>query len=252
MLAVTRINQIRDIVSQNSSVTVMELAQRFDVTAETIRRDLKRLEDEGSVVRVYGGAYSTSGVQNDVNIQLRENILPEEKRLIASRCLPFLHDGDSIFLDCSTTALQLASLIKEYSLTVITNSMRISQELAPFSNITLIQTGGRLHQTSMSFLGPSANRALSEFYVDKSFVSCRSISLSNGISDSNENQGAIRRIAIEHCDQAILLADHTKFGATSFIHITDFSRINTLVTDMTLSPEWREGLTAANVTIIDS
>ena len=108
LLACSRINQIRNLANQNSSVTVAELAQRFQVTAETIRRDLKQLEEEGSVVRVYGGAYSTSGVQNDVSVQLRENILPEEKQLIASRALPFLHDGDSVFLDCSTTTLQLA------------------------------------------------------------------------------------------------------------------------------------------------
>lgn len=252
MLAIHRLNEIRNIINQNKSVMVADLAQQFSVTEETIRRDLNKLEHEGIVTRVYGGAYSTHGVQNDVNVVLRENILIDAKQAIAHSALTYINNGDSIFLDCSTTALSLASLIKNYSLHVITNSLMIAQELTLCPNISLILIGGNFHQISMSFLGAAANQALSNYYVDKAFVSCRSLSQAHGISDSNEDQSVIRKLAIQRSNDSFLLADHTKFGSTSFIHIADLSEINYLITDHELDSGWRTLLAKNKVIVTDS
>ena len=251
MLAITRINEIKELIRQQKSVLVSDLAPRFGVTEETIRRDLKKLEDEGLVIRVYGGAYSTDGVQNDVNVTLRETILVDEKKLIAQRCLPFIANGDSIFLDCSTTALQLAALLSRYTLTVITNSLKVADCLAPHRDIRLVLIGGALHATSMSFLGQSATTALAGYYVDKAFVSCRSLSIKNGITDSNEDQSAVRRLAIRLSDQAFLLVDHTKFGQTSFSKVAELTEVSTVITDFPVAPTWREYFLNHHIAYLD-
>ena len=252
MLAITRLNAIKEIIRQQKSVLVSELAPRFDVTEETIRRDLKKLEDEGLVTRVYGGAYSTGGVQNDVNISLRQTILVDEKRAIARRCLPSITNGDSIFLDCSTTVLELAQLLTQYSLTVITNSLKVADCLAPCNDIRLILVGGTLHHTSMSFLGQGTCAALGNYYVDKAFVSCRSLDMKHGITDSNEEQSVLRRVAIRSSNQVFLLADHTKFDTTSFSTIATLEEIGTLVTDRPLTPEWQAYMKDKGFAYIDA
>lgn len=251
MLAIERLNAIKDLIRQQKSVLVSDLAPRFQVTEETIRRDLKRLEDEGIATRVYGGAYCTEGVQNDMNVTLRETILVDDKRLIAERCLPFIANGDSIYLDASTTVLQLAMLLSRYTLTVITNSLKVVECLAPYREIRLTMVGGVLHHTSMSFLGQSADATLAGYYVDKAFVSCRSLSLENGITDSNEDQSAIRRLAIKRSDRTFLLADHTKFGHTSFSKVADYDDIDAVITDRPLSRQWIDALRARGAAVVD-
>ena len=250
MLAISRLSEIRNIVGRDKSVLVSDLATKFGVSEETIRRDLKKLETEGVLVRVYGGAYSADGVENDVNVVLRENILVKEKQDIANSCLPYIHDGDSIFLDCSTTGLQLAHLLTDYTLTVTTNSLLIAQALSAYDNIRLILIGGRLHKTSMSFVGENAALMLGMYYLDKSFLSCRSLSMSTGLTDSNESQSAMRRIALNRSNVSFLLADHTKFDSTSFAHISDLRDFDYLVTDTTPDSEWRTYLAQNDVKLI--
>jgi len=99
MLAITRKNKIKEITIQKKSVTVSELSEVFNVTEETIRRDLQQLEEEGFLKRIYGGAYIDESVQSDVAVNLREKILVKDKEIIAKECIPFIKDGDSIFLD---------------------------------------------------------------------------------------------------------------------------------------------------------
>lgn len=250
MLSITRINDIRSQIQQKNSVLVSELAKKYKVTEETIRRDLKKLEEQGVLTRVYGGAYNVNGVQNDVDIDIRQSVLLDEKKTIAKRAFPIIIDGDSIFLDSSTTALQLALLLKELNLTVITNSFPIAQVLSEHENIHLIVLGGSLNNKSMSFIGQSAKMVLSNYFVDKAFISCRSLSLRNGITDSNEEQGAIRRIALERSEKAYLLIDHTKFGPTSFVHIADVSQLSAVITDQPLSTEWTKLFQSKSLKVI--
>lgn len=250
MLAIARINEIRDIVRRDRSVLVGELAQRFEVAEETIRRDLKKLEDDGLVVRVYGGAYCTDSVQSDVNVTLRETIMVEEKKRIASLCLARIENGDSLFLDASTTVLQLAELLTQYAVTIITNSLKVAQCLAASKNINLLLVGGQLDHTSMSFVGSGAVAVLDQYFVDKAFVSCRSLSLEHGITDANNEQAALRRTAIRHAAQSFLMADHTKFGNPSFARIAGIEDIDHLVTDALPPEEWRAALKADRVELM--
>jgi DeoR/GlpR family transcriptional regulator of sugar metabolism len=247
MLAITRKSKIRDIILEKKSITVVELSKLFSVTEETIRRDLKALEDENFLTRTYGGAFIQDGVENDVNLSLREAAYIESKQIIAKKCLSLIRNGDSIFLDISTTALHIAKAIKNLRLTVLTNSLMIINVLAEYENIRLISIGGNYAPNSRSFTGKTALTNMNDYFVDKCFISCRSVCINNGVSDSNEINADIRQKAIERSNQTYLICDHSKFNKTSFIHICDFKELSGIVTDAELSEEWKEFLTENNV-----
>lgn len=251
LLAVDRKNKIKDILSEKKSITVTELTGYFDVTEETIRRDLKLLAKEGFLKKTYGGAYITDGVQNDVNVNLREHIHVEGKKKIAKRCLELIKMGDSIFLDASTTALVLATMLDDKKLTVVTNSLKIINILAVKKNITTIVIGGTLYHNSLSHVGPGAESYLQNYYYDTAFISCRSISMLHGITDSNEQQANVRKTVVSHANLVCLMLDHTKINRTSFVKICEFGQINQVVTDEALTSDWREFLTERNIAYYD-
>ena len=224
MLAIERRACIKETIQEQKSVAVSDLARRFDVTEETIRRDLKVLESQGVLTRTYGGAF----IQGYV----------DAKRQIAAQCLQLIRNGDSIFLDSSTTALEIARAIRDMRLTVLTNSLLIADVLSHSESIRLQVIGGVLQPQSMSFLGEAALAALAPYYVDSAFVSCRSVSLDRGITDSNEQSAAFRSDAIRRAGRVYLVADHTKFGQTSFVQICGFDALAGIVTDQPLSAPW--------------
>jgi DeoR/GlpR family transcriptional regulator of sugar metabolism len=248
MLAVTRKAKIKDIIMEKKSVIVSELAKDFSVTEETIRRDLKALEDEGFLIRTYGGAFIQDGVQNEVELSIRETVYTDSKLLIANKCAEIVHNGDSIFLDASTTALFIAKAIREMRLTVLTNSLKVINLLTDAPNIRLISIGGLFDPNNMSFIGRSALSALDSYFVDKTFMSCRSLSQTHGITDSNEAMSEIRQKLLKRSSKIYVVADYSKFDKTSFINICDFSDIEGLITDKQLDQEWINFLAKNNVT----
>lgn len=249
MLAVTRKSQIRDITLEKKSVTVTELAKRFSVTEETIRKDLQQLENEGFLSRTYGGAFIQDGVINDIDLTLRETACVESKEAIALSCSQLIHHGDTIFLDASTTASFLAKQIREMRITVVTNSLMVIDQLKSSDSIHLICIGGIYTSKSKAFNGRAAIQGLKEYYLDKAFMSCRSLSMEHGITDSNEDIALIRQTLLNSSNNVYLIADKSKFNKTSFLHICDYEHITGIVSDYDFTPEWKTFLTEKNVSI---
>ena len=252
MLAVTRKNKIKDLITERKSITVTELSKKFEVTEETIRRDLKTLEDENFLTRTYGGAFIQSGVKNEVNLSIREVAYIDSKKAIASQCRKLIHNGDSIFLDSSTTALFIAKAIRDMRLTIVTNSLLVVDQLADCENIQLICIGGTLSRNYKSFNGATAIQSLSNFFLDKTFMSCRSLCIEHGITDSSEGLAVIRQKLLKHSNEVYVIADYSKFDKTSFIYICGFSQITGLVTDKPLRQEWRDHLAECKTALYDS
>lgn len=250
MLAILRRSKIKEIIAEKKSVSVTELSQMFDVTEETVRRDLHELEKEGVLKRIYGGAYVDDAVQDDVDVTLRERILVKEKEIIADMCSKFIKSGDSIFLDASTTSLYIATKVRDLRITVITNSLKIANLFIDSPDIHLLLIGGIYNRRSMSFLGKNAEESLKQYFVDKAFISCRSIHQNSGITDSNEQQAEVRKIAIKHSNHSYLVVDHTKFDKTAFAFISNFDDIDSIVTNSDISSEWSKYLESKNVSII--
>lgn len=240
MLAVTRKNRIKSILNEKKSVTVGELSKTFSVTEETIRRDLKMLEDEGFLTRTYGGAFIQSGVENVVDVEIREVAYTKSKTLIAEKCQQIIQNGDSIFLDASTTAYFISKAICNMRLTVVTNSLLVINELSNFKSIRLVCIGGTLSRNNKAFQGYQTLQLLDSLYLDKTFMSCRSLSIENGVTDSSEGIAAIRKKLISRSSETYLIADYSKFDKTSFIHVCNFEDLTAIVSDKELNPIWIE------------
>ncbi|WEG13398.1 DeoR/GlpR family DNA-binding transcription regulator [Pullulanibacillus sp. KACC 23026] len=223
----------------------------FKVTDETIRRDLRALEQEGILMRSYGGAFIQSGVENLIDSTIRTSVYVESKTFIAEKCKRLINNGDVIFLDNSTTAFYIAKEIKDMRLTLVTNSLTITNYLAHQGNIRLIVAGGFLSAKEQAFYGIGAEKAIKEYYVDKAFLSCRSLSIENGCTDSNELWTQVRKTIIERSKERYLVADFSKFNQTSFMHICGFDKINAIVTDKPLGPEWHSALQSFDCGIFD-
>jgi len=252
MLPIERRNAIKNLMSEKKSVTVTELSQFFNVTEETIRRDLNILEKEGVLIRTYGGAFIQEGTLNQIDYSLREGNHVESKKNIAAKCINFVQNGDSVFLDSSTTAAYIARALSKMKITVLTDSLKIMTMLSNYDNIKLIGTGGELSQRTMSFIGPGAVQSINQYFVDVAFISCRSISLENHITDSNEYLAQVRQHIIERSNKTFVVADYSKFGRTSFYHICHFSKIHAIVTDKPLDQDWHTTLNKYNVQLYDN
>lgn len=251
MLAVARKTQIKDILLEKKSITVVELSKKFSVTEETIRKDLQQLENEKFLTRTYGGAFIQDGALNDIDLTLRETAYVESKEAIAETCAGLIHHGDSVFLDASTTATFLAKRIKTMRLTVVTNSLMAVDQLKDSEYIQLVCIGGIYSAKSKAFNGRTTVQGLEKYFVDKAFMSCRSLSMEHGITDSNEDIALIRQTLLKKSNLVYLIADKSKFDKTSFVHICDYEDIHGIISDYSFSPAWRKYLEKKQVHIYD-
>lgn len=240
MLVAERYEKIVRLVNERGSIRVSELSELCEVTEETIRRDLDRLESAGRLRRSHGGAVSVKDVpvlHAEIPYAEREIVHAEEKRAIAEEAVRRIRQGERILLDASSTAWYMARSLPDIPLTVLTNSIRVATELAAKEKIQVLSTGGLLAQRSLSFVGPLAERSLDAYHVDKLFFSCKGVHLERGVSESNELQARVKQKMIGMADEVILLADASKFGVQAFTHVADWSDVDAIVTDRRLPRE---------------
>ncbi|MCH5211795.1 MAG: DeoR/GlpR transcriptional regulator [Oscillospiraceae bacterium] len=252
MLAVERRSKIEDIITENKSVLVTELAKQFDVTPETIRGDLLKLEKQGVLVRTYGGATLAASSGSELSYKERDVVNAEAKHKIGARAADMIRDGETIFLDASTSSLWLARNIKnKKGLTVITNAVNIVLELAECDNIKLICTGGGLNTRNMSYTGRFAERMITEnLTADKCFFSCKGVTVSRGMTDASEDEAEIKRAMMQASDSVIFLCDHNKLGRKGIPVIASIDKIDTLITDIRPDREWHAAMQEAGVRVI--
>ncbi|MVB10104.1 putative HTH-type transcriptional regulator YdjF [Caprobacter fermentans] len=252
MLSVTRKQKIKDLILEKKSATVSELAKLFSVTDETIRRDLRSLESEGVLLRSYGGAFVQTGVENLIDYSIRSTVYLKEKGIIAEKCRSLIQNGDVVFLDHSTTTFAIAKAVEDMRLTLITNSLPIINLLSKKENIRLIGIGGFFSLKELAFYGSKAQKALNEYYVDKSFFSCRTLSIDQGVTDSNDDLAQIRKTILQRSKECYLVADYTKFNQASFITICGYDCLSAIITDRPLSQEWHTSLQKYGCRIYDA
>lgn len=238
MILANRLEHITNQITMKKFVSVEELSQELGVSGETIRRDLKALEEKGVLKRTYGGAYLEGSTESDVSVEVRKGILLPNKEQIAILCCQFIQPDDTIFLDSSTTSLEIAKRITQLPVTVITPSLLIINFLSEFRNIRIVTLGGVLDTVHMCFTGKIALENMSGLFARKGFISCRTISSRYGVMDSNEQIGQVRAAAIQNCYQRFLIADHTKIGNASLYKISDFDSFDAIVTDQKPPEKW--------------
>jgi len=237
MLSEERHQIILDILESQGSVQVTDLVSQFDVSEMTIRRDLAVLERKGLLRRVHGGAVSDLGRSYEPPFLSRRTTYQEEKARIGKRAAELVRSGDSIALDVGTTTLEVArNLAEKQNLTIITPCFQIAALLCENPAIRLILTGGILRTTELSMVGHLAERAFSEFYVDKLFLAAAGIDFKSGLTEYNLEDTLVKQAMIRSAKQVILVADASKFNRVAFTAIAPLNVIDTVVTDKSINP----------------
>lgn len=248
MFGIERRSMIMSILYDKKSILVQEAAETFGVTEETIRRDLKELEGQGLLNRIYGGAVLADDTKTEAPLKIREGINILGKDSIGRCAAELVNDGDTILLDASTSSLYVAKHIKnKKGITVITNAERILIELSGCDDMTLISTGGILRSKSLSYVGHTAENAISAYYANKLFFSCKGFSPKRELTDSNEQESEMRKTMIRCSSQIIFLCDHTKFDKVGYVKTAKLTDINMIITDAPFPESWNEYLKSAPV-----
>lgn len=250
MLGIERRQKITQKLQQERKVYVNDLADLFQVTEETIRRDLKKLETQHFLKRSYGGAVLNEQTYTDISFTKRKTLNLNEKEYIAKKTCNLINKNDSIMVDASTTCLEVVQLLKnEKSLTWLTNSIKIVFTLI-HGSARVIASGGILRNHSYSLTGADALNTLTNYCVDIALIGCKGISIEHGITESNEAESIIKKKMVEQARSTILLADHSKFDNNGFAKTLDFKQIDYLITDKAPSAQWITFLKEQNIKLL--
>lgn len=261
MIAQDRMALINELARKQRWVVVSELSEMCNVTEETIRKDLSKMEARGILTRVHGGAVLNRDFVESRNPERRElaagnhflrrmNTNPTEKDVIAGHVAGLLEGCNTLFMDSSTTvAAAMRALPQEAEVTIVTNSVY------PFTvnsarRFSIISTGGVYNWKYMSLQGPVAKECIGKYNVDVALISCRALNPERGVQDSNEGEAEIKIHMIEHSRKVVLLADHTKFDQSAFVRLMDADNVDCIVTDRDPGEAWRSFCEAHQVQLV--
>jgi DeoR family fructose operon transcriptional repressor len=232
MFASERQQAILDLARAEGRVDVLSLATRFDVTPETIRRDLTALEASLLLRRTHGGAVPIERLDFEPRLADRETRLVEEKRRIGAAALNELPEEGSILLDAGTTTAALARLIPaDRELTVVTNGLTVAVALLDHPKVTVHVVGGRVRGRTMATVDDWAKRCLAEIFVDIAFLGTNGISVGRGLTTPDLAEAAVKAAMIASARRTVVLADHTKFHTDHFARFGELADVDVLITD---------------------
>ena len=244
-----RRNKIVEWLDEQGAVTNAELMEKFDISIETVRRDLAYLEERGLLERVYGGAVKRKFMRVEPNYVNREGKNECEKRAIASRAVTFIEENESVFFDIGTTVLAVAEALDGgKALHGFTNALRTAIALSE-RGVEVTLTGGDLRKGEYAVSGGIAEETMRRFNLDKAFIGVGGID-ENGVTDFIPQEAFLRRQVIENARRVIAVADHSKFGVRATCNVCAVEDIDVLVTDDKAPKELLKKLQKKGVTVL--
>ncbi|WP_438431189.1 DeoR/GlpR family DNA-binding transcription regulator [Gorillibacterium sp. sgz500922] len=248
MNPIRRHELIMEVLLNQKEVTVNELSERLGVTGKTIREDLTRLEEQGLLVRVHGGAVLAQsdqfGILSDTE-PLATN--SAEKTEIAARALRYMEPDDILALDGGSTTLAIARALDNAPLTVITNDLYIISELTPKDRIRLVVPGG--YRVRNVLAGPEAVDYISRLNIGKAFVSATAVHLEHGLSVYTGDSLDYKQALVRTARKVYAAVDHHKFGSTALRTFATLAEVDGLITDRGLPAETAEAFRRAGISI---
>ncbi|WP_068268660.1 DeoR/GlpR family DNA-binding transcription regulator [Caviibacter abscessus] len=241
MIKIQRQNKILKYLSINGTISISSLSKEFNCSEETIRNDLKQLELISKLKRTHGGAYIEDTHDRGIPNDIKENLMLDEKRYIAELAIKYIKNNNTIMLDSSTTCIELVKKILETDLyiTIITNSLQISNLCINSQNIKIILVAGKLNKKTKSLTGHLTTQVLELFKPDISFISFPTIDKKQGFGDNTIEELTIRNAMLSNSRKNIILLDNTKFRDNSSVIFTPVKNIDIVITDKKISTEWK-------------
>ncbi len=233
MFAEERQNIIHEYIQKFGAITTTKLMDEFNVSIETVRRDLILMEKRGLLKRVHGGAVEISGMKQFSELKERNKEFLEEKRKLSLTGSKFVNEGDIIFVDEGSTAIIFSEVLKERfsNLTVITNSLDVFNILCYHKDFNVILCGGHFNKKENAFYGSLVLNTLDKIHVQKAFIFPSAVSIEFGICDYQEELCLVQQQILKHSDVVYVLADSSKFEKSALLKLDDMKNEYIYVTD---------------------
>jgi DeoR family transcriptional regulator, fructose operon transcriptional repressor len=232
-------------------VDVGELAAYFDVTPETVRRDLTSLERHGLLRRVHGGAIPLERLAFEPGLSDRDAAMADQKLRIARAALAEVPAEGAILLDAGTTTARLGDMLpNDRELTVVTNALPIATALAARANLTVLTLGGRVRARTLATVDQWALRVLSETLADVAFLGMNGVSIERGLTTPDLAEAAVKQAMVRAARHVVVLADHTKIGNDCLARVAGLDEIDVLISDDELDPAVALDLQAAGPRVV--
>lgn len=234
MVSNFRQREILDLARKDGKVTVDGLAELYDVTVQTIRRDLSELADSGRLERVHGGAVVPSGVVN-ILYDERRRLNEDGKKAIAEMCARAIPDGASVFMNIGTSTEAVAHALMDHeNLLVVTNNMNIANILAGNQSCEIFLTGGVLRRSDGGLVGGLTADMVKQFKFDFSVLGCSAIDADGDLLDFDGQEILVSRTGIQRSRKVMIVADHLKFQRKAPLTICSLSDVDVLFCDAPL------------------
>lgn len=232
LMANQRREKIMDLIREDGSAKVTNLARLFKVTEVTIRQDLEKLEKDELIVREHGGAFLKNVEDQVKNFSLSQQENMDKKEIIAEKCLEFIESGDTIILDSGSTTTEIAKKLRGMkNLTIITNALNIAVMLGAEPGIEVIVTGGEFKPPTLSLTGQKAADFFKGLNVQKLFLATAGISLKAGLTYPSISDIVVKKAMIDAADITYLVADSSKIGKSALASLGALSLIDYIITD---------------------
>jgi len=243
----SRQKEIMKTAQQKGFVSIEELTQTFEVTPQTIRRDINTLCDQGHLRRYHGGAGLTSSVEN-VDYLTRQVLCLEEKRRIARLVARHIPEKASLFINIGTTTEEVAkALVEHQGLRIITNNLNVATLLSSNPAFEVIVAGGVVRTRDRGIIGEATIDFIRQFKVDYGIIGISGIDADGTLLDFDYREVRVSQAIIKNARKVLLVADHTKFGRNAMVRLGHLSEIDALFTDQQPPEEIAATLAEANV-----
>ncbi|WP_312441154.1 DeoR/GlpR family DNA-binding transcription regulator [Lacrimispora sp.] len=234
-MRISRIDQLEQYILEHRTASIDALCEEFEISKNTLRRDLEILVARGTVEKVYGGVIAcenASPIPNLVTFHERAGRNAQSKQRIAALAASFVRERDIIFIDSGTTTMGIVDHLTHLgTVTVITNSLQVINKSMNYPNINLIVLPGSLKRDTASLVGSSCVEYLEDYNIVRAFMACTAISLQAGVCNASTEEYIIKKTALKKSQKHYLLADSSKFGRTSLMTFGEIGQFDCILTE---------------------
>lgn len=249
MLPADRRKHILEHILTQGSANTEALARQYGVSAMTIRRDLRQLEEQRRIQVTYGGAVPANFLHEDLPYERKQVSCRDAKRAIARIAAEMVKDNSCIILDAGTTTLELALLLRERHITVVTTDLQIALILSKSSTVTVHTTGGFVERITGAHVGEAALSFLASTHAAQAFIGTNVWDAAHGMATTTAVKQHLKRRMMASAEQSVLLADSSKYGVCSTWRVAGLADFSCIVTDTGLGPEQREDVRASGANL---
>jgi DeoR/GlpR family transcriptional regulator of sugar metabolism len=244
-----RLAKILKYLAEHKRISAEDICRLYEVSRDTARRDLVKLEEQNKIVRTHGGAILTSLQKEVKSYQERLKYGLPEKHAIGKLAASLIRSGDKVILDSSTTVQACAECITVEDCTIITNSINQAEQLAAKPGLNIQLLGGFLNKEHLFLYGSQVIAALGQYLVNKAFIGAVGIS-EKGLTTAYEEDGHVIRKMMAQAEQVIVLVDHTKFGGNGYFKYADLAEVDIIITNQLPDQAFLELLEKNNIMVM--